>query len=179
MVNSLISRTLTHDHKIGNRIAIIGPTGAGKSTLARRLHERTGLPLYHLDLIWWKPDQTHISREEFDRQLAAIVQEEQWIIEGDYSRTYEPRICACDTVIFLDYDEQTCIRGLMQRVGQKRPDIHWVEEKLEPELVDYACSFREERRTKLLDSLARHRDKQIITFQTREQADAWLEAFSG
>ena len=118
MVDTLVSRTLTHYRKIGNRVAVVGPTGAGKSTFARRLHELTELPLYHLDLIWWKPDRTHISREEFDQKLAAMTQEEKWIIEGDYSRTYEPRVRACDTVIFLDYDEQTCIRGLLQRVGQ-------------------------------------------------------------
>ena len=163
-------------YNIGNRVAVVGPTGAGKSTFSRHLHELTGLPLYHLDLIWWKPDKTHVSREEFDRQLAAMTQEEKWIIEGDYSRTYEPRVGACDTVIFLDYDEQTCVQGLMQRVGQQRPDIHWVEEKLEPELVDYARSFREAQRPKLLAALEKHPDKQILTFRTREQADAWLEA---
>ena len=164
-------------YNIGNRVAIIGPTGAGKSTFARRLHVLTSLPLYHLDLIWWKPDQTHIPREEFDQKLSAMTQEENWIIEGDYSRTYESRVRACDTVIFLDYDEQTCIKGLMQRVGQKRPDIHWIEEKLEPELVDYVRSFREQRRPKLLASLEKHPEKQIIIFKTREEADAWLEAF--
>lgn len=178
LIGALVSRTLTAHHRIGNRVAILGPTGAGKSTLARRLHALTGLPLYHLDLIWWKPDQTHITRAEFDQALAALTERKRWIIEGDYSRTYGPRIRACDTVIFLDYDEETCLKGLQQRVGQQRPDIHWVEEKLEPELVAYARSFRTERRPKLTALLEQHPEKQILTFQTREQADAWLEAFA-
>ena len=52
------------------RVMIIGCPGAGKSTFARALAEKTGLPLIHLDLIWHKPDRTHISRDEFDLRLA-------------------------------------------------------------------------------------------------------------
>ena len=146
----------------------------GKSTFSRRLHELTGLPLIHLDLIWWKPDQTHISRAEFDGILAELTAGERWIIEGDYSRTYEARLRACDTVIFLDYDEETCIGGLRQRVGQKRPDIPWVEETLDPELVGFARSFRENSRPKLLALLENYPDKRQIVFRTRAEADAWL-----
>ena len=45
---------------------IIGCPGAGKSRFARALHQVSGLPLYHLDLIWHLPDRTHLSRQAFD-----------------------------------------------------------------------------------------------------------------
>ena len=80
---------------LGNKIIILGCCGSGKSTLSRKLSDRTGLPLYHLDMIWWRPDETHIPREEFDRKLGEILAGERWIVEGDYRRTYEPRIRAC------------------------------------------------------------------------------------
>ena len=83
------------------KIIIIGCPGSGKSIFARRLHDVTGLPIYHLDNLFWKADRTHISRDEFDACLTEYMQGDSWIIDGDYSRTYEMRIAACDTVIFL------------------------------------------------------------------------------
>lgn len=161
--------------EIGNKVLVLGSCGAGKSTFARKLHERTGLPLVHLDLVWWRPDATHISREEFDRRLEAILSGDRWIIDGDYRRTYEPRIRACDTVIFLDYDEESCLRGLRQRVGEKRPDIPWVEQKLEPELVELVSRYRADSRPKLLALLAQYPEKGTVIFRTREEAEAWLQ----
>lgn len=75
--------------KLGHKIIVLGCSGSGKSTFSKKLHDITGLPLLHLDNIWWMPDRSHISREEFDRKLGEILQMEKWIIDGDYSRTYE------------------------------------------------------------------------------------------
>lgn len=161
---------------IGSKILIVGCCGSGKSTLARKLQERTGLPLVHLDMIFWRPDGTHISREAFDRRLDELLRGEGWIIDGNYSRTYAVKIRACDTVIFLDYDEETCMGGLIQRIGQRRPDIPWVEERLEPELVEMVQSFRQESRPKLLEILEQYPDKQLIRFSDREEAEAWLNS---
>ena len=162
--------------RIGSRILIVGCCGSGKSTLARKLQERTGLPLVHLDMVFWRPDGTHISREAFDRRLEELLRGERWIIDGNYSRTYAVKIRACDTVIFLDYDEETCMSGLIQRIGQRRPDIPWVEERLEPELVEMVQSFRQESRPKLLEILEQYPDKRLIRFTGREEAEAWLNS---
>ena len=51
------------------KIIVIGCPGAGKSTFARKLKNITNLPLYHLDMIWHKPNKTNISRKEFDKEL--------------------------------------------------------------------------------------------------------------
>ncbi len=159
---------------IGSRILVLGCSGAGKSVFARRLQEKTGLPLIHLDNIWWKPDRTHISRAEFDRRLAEIVRGDAWILDGNYSRTYEPRIRACDTVIFLDYSEDTCMQGITERVGEDRPDMPWTEQALDPELVELVRSFQSEARPKLLALLEQFPDKQVVTFRSRAEAEAWL-----
>ena len=107
------------------RILVLGCPGSGKSTFARQIRNQTGLPLIHLDDLWWRPDRTHISREDFDRKLETLLASEQWIIDGNYRRTYAVRIRACDTVVFLDYDEETCLRGITERVGKKREDMPW------------------------------------------------------
>lgn len=54
------------------KILVIGCPGSGKSTFARRLRDRTGLPLYHLDLLWHRPDKTTVSEAEFDAALAVF-----------------------------------------------------------------------------------------------------------
>ena len=157
-----------------NRIIVLGCSGSGKSTFARKLAEVTGLPLIHLDNIWWRADRTHISREEFDRRLDAVLSADRWIIDGDYSRTYEVRILACDTVIFLDCDEQTCLGGIARRVGQKRPDIPWVEYAPDPELVRLVRNYARDERPKLCELLDRYPDKQVYIFKTRPEAERWL-----
>ena len=102
------------------RIIVIGSPGSGKSTFARKLRDKTGLPLYYLDMIWHKPDKTHITREEFDVKLQEILLQEEWIIDGDYGRTMEVRMQACDTVFLLDYPLELCLESVYERVGKER-----------------------------------------------------------
>ena len=111
---------------MGEKIIVIGCSGAGKSTFARTLAEKTGLPLCHLDLIWHKADKTHITREEFDLRLREWLDRPKWIIDGDFSRTLETRAEACDTIIFLDYPLEVCLNGIVERRGKAHSDIPWV-----------------------------------------------------
>ena len=159
---------------IGNRILILGCPGSGKSTLARAMAARTGLPLIHLDNIWWRADGTHIPREAFDRALDDLMRGEQWILDGDYSRTYEVRVRAADTVIFLDYPEDVCMAGITARVGQERPDIPWTESTLDPELVALVQNYRQDNRPALLSLFQKYPAKQVLTFTSREEAARWL-----
>ena len=159
---------------IGNRIIVLGCPGSGKSTFARALAARTELPLIHLDSVWWRADGSHISRDEFDRALAELLAGEKWIIDGDYSRTYEVRLRAADTVIFLDYPEDVCMAGIVGRVGEERPDMPWTESTLDPELVAMVKNYARDNRPVLLDLLRRYADRQVLVFTDRTRADRWL-----
>ena len=159
---------------IGDKILILGCPGSGKSTFARRLRARTGLPVVHLDNIWWRADGTHVSREEFDRALGELLRGEKWIMDGDYSRTYEVRVRAADTVIFLDYPEEVCMAGIIARVGQNRPDMPWTESTLDPELVAMVKNFATDNRPVLLSLFRKYPEKQVIIFTSRDEADRWL-----
>ncbi len=74
------------------KIIIIGSPGAGKSTFARKLRDMTKLPLYYLDMLWHKPDGTNVSKEEFDKGLRKILNNDSWIM--DFSKDQLPQIYA-------------------------------------------------------------------------------------
>ena len=98
------------------RIMIIGCGGSGKSTLARQLGEKTGLPVIHLDKLFWRPGWVNLTREEFDVVHNAAIEEKKWILDGNFDRTMEPRIRRCDTVVYLDFSRIACLCGVMKRI---------------------------------------------------------------
>ena len=100
------------------KVLILGCPGAGKSTFARKLRDKTGLPLYYLDMIWHKPDGTTITKQEFDAKLSEIIKQEEWIIDGNYGRTLEMRFEECDTVFFLDLPTNVCLAGALPERSQ-------------------------------------------------------------
>ena len=157
------------------KVIIIGPSGSGKTTFAQMLHNAMGLPMYHLDSIWWNADKTHISRPEFDLKLNDLLSRDSWIIDGDYSRTYEPRIAACDTVFFLDFDVNTCMQGLNQRLGKHRQDMPWIDYELDQELVARVQKYETENKPVLLSLFAKYPEKKVIIFKTRNEAEDWIK----
>lgn len=161
------------------KVLVIGCSGAGKSTFARRLRDITGLPLYYLDRLWHKADRTHITREEFDRVLAEWLARPAWIIDGDYSRTLPQRLEACDTVFFLDFPLEVCLAGVENRRGVQRPDMPWVEEELDAEFLQYILDFGQAQLPAIRAMLEPYRGRrQILTFRSRAGADAWLNALA-
>lgn len=161
--------------ELGQKIIILGCPGSGKSTLAKKLHDATGLPLFHLDAIWWNADKSHLSREEFDQKLHEIFQTDQWIIDGDYSRTYEMRFKSCDSVIFLDYSVDECMRGIKERIGKVRADMPWTEQELDPELVQLVENYPKNNRPVILSLLEKYPDVTPFVFKSRLEASEWLE----
>ena len=120
-----------------NRVIVIGCPGSGKSTFSRTLHDVTGIPLYHLDMMYWNEDRTNVPRELFLKKLKQIINSAQWILDGNYGATMEQRMQACDTIFFLDYPVDVCINGIMQRRGKKRTDMPWVESSDEVDNSEY------------------------------------------
>lgn len=153
----------------------MGVLAAVRVRLPKKLQKCTGLPLIHLDNIWWKPDKTHISRSEFDRILDSIIREETWILDGDYSRTYEVRMNACDTIFFLDYSEEECMSGIQERVGIERSDMPWTEAQLDPELEEEVRKYRAEKRPVVLELLEKYKEKEIHIFRSREETATWMK----
>jgi adenylate kinase family enzyme len=92
------------------RIVILGPGASGKSTLARRLGEMTGLPVIELDKIFWKPGLVPTSRLEWEKIQHALAERSHWIMDGDLGPydAVEVRLAAADAIVFLDFSVLRC-----------------------------------------------------------------------
>ncbi len=157
------------------KVMIIGCPGAGKSTLARALRDRLGLPLYPLDLLYWNADRTHVSREVFVQRLTQVLQQRRFILDGNYSATVAMRLEVCDTVILLDYPKEVCLAGIASRQGKEREDLPWVEKEADEAFLRFAAAFREEQLPNLLQLLAKAEGKRILHFTSRAETQQWLE----
>ena len=163
------------------RVMIIGCGGAGKSTLARKLGEKTGLPVVHLDQIWWAPGNwQHIEKPEFDEKLAWELQKPRWILDGNFNRTIEARLAACDTVIYLDYPRLVCIKNWLGRVlknwGHHRPDMtEGCTEWIDPEFVKWIWNFNKNNRARYYELLKGAKDKKVVILKSRRQTEKFLD----
>lgn len=124
------------------RVMIVGGPGAGKSTLARRLGEITGLPVRHMDLIHWLPGWVERPREEKLAMARAVEAEERWIFEGGLRRTYPTRAARADVVVWLDLPLALRLWRVLRRWrtwrGEGRPDLPPdCPEQLDPEFLRY------------------------------------------
>lgn len=158
------------------KVIVIGSPGAGKSVFSQKLKNITGLPLYHLDMLYHKKDGTHISKEELEEKLKNIFKEETWIIDGNYQRTLELRLKECDTVFLLDFPLEDCLSGAKSRIGVEREDLPWVEENLNEEFRQVIIDFPKKKLPQIYNLLEKYKNnKNIIIFKTREEADKYLK----
>lgn len=163
---------------IGNKVIIIGCSGSGKSYFAKELHRITSLPLFHLDKIYWKKNWEHLTREEMVLEITKIASNDRWIMDGNYSSTLELRINFADTIFFLDMDEDLCIKSERERRGKKRDDFpSFLEEKEDPEFINFIKNFKWECRPMILSLLNKYPKKQIIIFKNREEIANWIKSF--
>ena len=157
------------------KIIVIGCPGSGKSTFSRALHEKTGIPLYCLDRMYWNADKTKVAKDVFRTRLAEALKQDSYIIDGNYQSTMEMRLADCDTVFFLDYDLETCLSGVISRMGKPREDMPWIETEEDPEFIRTVKAYIPEQRPRVLELLETYKDKNTIIFHGREESSEYLK----
>ena len=105
---------------IGRRVLVTGMAGSGKSTFSRALSARTGLPVIHLDLHYWKPGWVRPSDDEWRERQRTLLAREAWIIDGNYNETLPLRLERAETVVFLDTPWWLCASRAFAR-GLRKP----------------------------------------------------------
>lgn len=157
---------------------IIGCPGSGKSTFARVLHDITKIPLFHLDMMNWNADKTTVPKSVFRERLQNVIVQDSWIIDGNYGSTIEMRLQHCDTVFFLDYPTEVCLRGIAERKGKARTDMPWVEnldDEEDEEFISFIKEYNTVSRPKIISILRSYSDRDIFIFNKREDADDFLQ----
>lgn len=159
------------------KIIVIGCPGSGKSTFSRALHDITGIPLYHLDMLYWNADRKTVDKVVFLERLSNVLSKSEWIIDGNYDSTMELRLKACDTVIFLDYPLDVCLAGIRERRGMPRTDMPWTEVgEDDVEFIEFIKNYDSQSKPKVLELLNKYHNKDIYIFKNRGNADDYLKS---
>ncbi len=140
------------------KIIIVGCGGSGKSTLARKLGEMTKIPVFHLDALYWKPGWVPTPREEWHARQKVLVNQDQWIIDGNYGGTIDIRMAEADTIIFLDLPRWIAMYRVLKRRLQyhhkARPDMNaGCPEKLDWEFIGWVWRYNKDIRPGILQKL--------------------------
>ena len=143
------------------RILIVGNSGAGKSTLARALGQALGLPVIHLDVLYWRPGWTPSDDESFRAAVAQALAAPAWICDGNFGGTWDLRMPRADTIVWLDLPRLVCLARAIWRAATyrdgARPDMaEGCREKLDLAFYRFIWTYGRRVKPRLEAALATH-----------------------
>lgn len=162
------------------RVLIIGPCGAGKSTLARQLGERLALPIFHIDQLNWRPGWVETEKSALRARLDSIVAGDRWLIDGNYGGTLDARLNHADTIIYLDFPIRLCLWRLAKRVythhGRARPDMpQGCPERFDPGFFWYVARWNHGPRPRTEAKLLGQEGK-LIRLRSPAELARWMDS---
>lgn len=159
-------------------------SGVGKSSFARELSEKKAIPVHHLDSYFWKSGWVESSEKEFSEKQQELVEEDCWIIEGNYSSTYGIRSEKADTLIYLELPLAVCLYRVVKRrianQGKTRPDMAFgCPEKLDKGFLSFIISTYSARkvnmRKRMVQFIEESPHKKVVFLRTQKQINGYLE----
>lgn len=158
------------------RILVIGCPGAGKSFLSKQLGEILNLPVVHLDCLYWNADKTSIGQEQLLERILPYLKGDSWIVDGNYHRTLKVRLKYATDVFFLKLPREECIKGILDRVKQKRDDIPWIETQEDAEaLIEWTKDYEARHQADEEALLEKYSEVKVHVFNSREEINEYLE----
>jgi adenylate kinase family enzyme len=139
---------------------VVGCAGAGKTTLARKLARASGLPLIHLDFHYWRAGWQLPAVADWREQVIALAATPEWIMDGNYSNTYDIRMPRADTLIWLDYARSLCLCRVLLRTltgyGRTRSDLpESCPERFDIPFLRYVWNFPQKHRPRIVNAIER------------------------
>jgi adenylate kinase family enzyme len=162
------------------RVVVLGAGGAGKTQLALEVARRTGLPVVHLDPIFWRPGWELAPREEARAALDKAVAQERWIIDGNFLSAGDARFERAETAIFLDLPRTTCIARVVRRTVRdrrnRRPDLpDGCREGFDWAFLKWIWNFGSDDRPRILETLGRFRGD-VVQLRSSRQVHDYLSS---
>ena len=164
------------------RILVVGAGGAGKSTFAVQLAERTGLPLIHLDCEYWQPGWVSTPEAEWTARVQQLVGGERWVMDGNYGGTIHLRVPHADAIVFFDLPRLVCIWGAIKRVVLQRVQPRYglaagCKDRVSLEFLSWIWNFRTKGRPRILGAIENAAPGAlVIRVTSRAQARTLLDA---
>jgi adenylate kinase family enzyme len=142
-----------------NRILVIGNAGAGKSTFARHLGGKLGLPVIHLDSHFWRPGWQVPETSVWRQQLMALAASPAWVMDGNYINTFDIRMPCADSLVWLDHPRGTCMRRVLMRTimghGRTRSDVaEGCPDRFDAAFLRYVWNFPVNHRPRIVAGIA-------------------------
>ena len=162
-----------------DRVAVVGSGGAGKSTFAATLGERTGLPVVHLDHHFWQPGWVETPRDEWRRRQAELFAGNRWIADGNYGGTFDERFSRADTVIVFALPRLTCLTGALKRstLNHGRPiQAEGCPERFQLSFFRWIWNYERDSRPRLDAALTLHGHLDVVELTSRRAAREFLES---
>lgn len=164
------------------KVIIIGCGGAGKSTLARKLGKILNIKVYHLDAMYWKPGWEMTAKDEWIKLIQQVIEEDSWLMDGNYGSTIDIRAQAADSIIFLDYSTTRCLYGIFKRRvmyhGRTRPDMNeGCPERLDWEFIKWVAKYKREKAPGIIARLEEFKlqGKEIYHFTKPRETEKFIE----
>lgn len=167
------------------KIAVIGYSGAGKSTLARALGERYGIPVLHMDQVYWAPGWQERDRTEARHMVHEFMEQTEWVIDGNYTKfEYQRRLDEADTIVFLNFSRLACFFRAWMRFahyrGHTRLDMsEGCPEKLDLEFMWWILwkGRTKSKREGYWSILAQYPNKTVV-LKSQKDIDRYMEGLS-
>ncbi len=108
------------------RINVVGTSGSGKTTFARQIAEKRDIPYVEMDALFWKPNWTKSTDEEFFPRLEQALSSDDWVLDGNYQRTQPIKWRRVQTVVYLDLPFRVVLYRMIRRClvrGLKREEL--------------------------------------------------------
>ncbi|MEN3089914.1 MAG: DNA topology modulation protein [Staphylococcus pseudoxylosus] len=155
-----------------NKIIVIGSSGSGKSTLSRQLSNILNIPVYHLDVLFWKPNWVMTTKDEQIDIQNSLLEKSYWIIDGNYTGIMEDRLQLADTIVFLNLPRRICyfrvFKRLFKNMGKTRPDMgNDCKERVTFTFLKYIWNYPKYRKPFLLDKFRKmEKEKKIFVLNS-------------
>lgn len=166
------------------RVAVVGCPGSGKSTFTRKMAAKTGLPAVYLDFYHHQLMYNYYNDlPAWIARVKELIKADQWVMDGNYNSSIEPRFQRADTIIFFDFPRRVSLYGVIKRRFEYRNKRRlempsdW-EEHINWEFLKFVWNFRKNNRQVTLNAIEKFSTKEVRIFTNHTQANNYIDGLS-